>query len=325
MKCEQSSVMDGTPPGKDPIVFAFCISDSYAQHAAVVIASAVETNPEEAFVFHILASTLTDETRAKLSSMEACGRVKVVFHMVDREVFNRFPVPLAYISQEAYYRYLIPELIDAPRVIYSDVDVLMWGPLRPLWETPLSDEQPIAAVRESSEYWPLNPEVWKNYRKAIGMPEGAPYFYSGLLVMDCVRLRAEGAAAKLLEDTAWCAEHLAPEEFTAADQVVINRVFAHHIYELSQAYCVTGHVKAHWKGERLIRHYAGYYEKPWCNVAWNWSWLPYWRTLLKTPYRANAAKFFFNHLWGLVWSVHTKGGKTRGFLFGLRVYKRKAP
>ncbi len=307
----------------DPIVFAFCISDSYAQHSAVVIASILESNPDETFVFHILASHLEEVTKLKLASMEACGRMQVHFHTVDAKIFERFPAPLAYISREAYYRYLIPELIDAPRVIYSDVDVLVWGPVRELWEAPLTDEMPMAAVRDSSDFWPINPEAWQTYRKAIQMPEGAPCFASGLLVMDCERLRAEKAAEKLLNDTAWCIENLPPEVFTAADQVVINRVFARRLYELPLSYCVIDNVKKHWKGPILIRHYAGYYEKPWCNVAWNWEWIPYWKILRKTPYRSRALGFLLRHLWGVVWSVHVKNGTKRAFLFGLRIYKKK--
>ena len=74
----------------------------------------------------------------------------------------------------------------------------------------------------------------------------------------------------------------------------------------------------------VIRHYMGHYEKPWCNVAWNRTWPPYLRFLLRTPWRGEAVRFVLGHLWGLVWSVQTKNGHTRAFLFGLRVFKRAA-
>lgn len=305
----------------DPIIFAFCISDSYAQHAAVVIASALASNPDEQFCFHILSGNLSTETRTKLASMRQDGRVDIVFHDIDRRRFDAFPTPLEYISQETYYRFIIPTLIPG-RVIYSDVDVVIHGPLRELWETPLTDEKPVAAVREISDT--SGQEGWSNYKKAIGLAPDTPYFYAGLLVMDCDRLNKEHIPEAFFSDTEHCVKTLDMNTFSATDQVVINRVLRNRMAELSSDYCVTEtHLRLR-KCNTIIRHYAGYYEKPWCNIAWNWSWGPYWLALLKTPYRSRALGFLLRHLLGIVWSTHTKKGWRRSFLFGIRIRKRKS-
>ncbi len=306
-----------------PIVMAFCISDSYAQHAAVVMASALASNPDEAFAFHIFSGDLSAESQALLKTMEASGRLTIAFHVVDRTLFDAYPIVVEYFSQEIFYRYVIPRYVDAPRAIYSDVDVLICGSLRELWETPLTASHPIAAVREVCD-GPRSTDGWLRYKRGIGLDEDTSFFYSGLLVMDCDQLRKEQAEAALFEDTTWCATHLDAAHFSASDQVVINRVFRNRILDLSVAYCVTDAYKKYWKGETIIRHYAGYYEKPWCNIAWNWYWGPYWLTLLRTPYRKKAWGFLWRHLWALVFSSHVKNGYRRYFLFGLRIYKKRA-
>lgn len=229
---------------------------------------------------------------------------------------------MEHVSREAYFRFRIPEIIDAPRVIYSDVDVLVRGPLRPLWETDLQG-MPLGAVHEPMNFRNPAPEPWLLFRKTVGMKEGNDYFYSGLLLMDCDKLRAEHATARLFEDAALCMKTLPPAFFAASDQVVINRVFQGRIFSLPVRYCMTKPMIDLFPQEPIVfRHYMGYYEKPWRNVAWNRTWFPYLRFLLRTPWRSEAWRFVLSHLWGIVWSVHTKNGKTRAFLFGLRIFKR---
>ena len=309
---------------KDSIHIAFCISDSFARHAAVVIASALVSNPDESLVFHILSGDLSETNQQLLSAMSSVT-CSVVFHHVDRTLFDHYPTPLDYVSQETYYRFLIPELINEKRVIYSDVDVLIYQSLRQLHEMDLQGNA-LAAVREFNESWARETargQIWYAYKQKIGMDPQSVYFYSGLLVMDCDALRSENFTQRCFEDTEVCIKTLDKDTFGASDQVVINRLYEGKITELSPAWCVTDVMKRVYKGETAIRHFAGQYEKPWCNVAWNTSWFAYLKYLLKTPYRREAIGFILGHLWGIIYSSHVKKGVRRSFLFGLRLSKRK--
>lgn len=314
------SEAQGEKSGKPPIEIAFCISDSYARHAGVVIASVLASNPDEPFVFHVLSGDLSEENRGRLSWFERNPRVRLAFHTVKRERFSGLPVLQEHLSEEMYYRFLIPELIPSPRVLYSDVDVLVTGPLRPLWEMNL-EGNPLAAVKEYGEF-NSDSEHWKAYKRAIGLGPGAACFCSGLLLMDCARLREEGAVRVLFAETARCADDLPPRLFAASDQVVINRVFQGRILPLPIAYGMTPMLRRRFPRERIIvHHYMDTYSKPWCTVAWNTSWPRYLRALLCTPWRRDAARFVLGHLVGMIWSTQTKGGYRRSFLFGLRVHK----
>ena len=98
--------------GNDPIVIAFCVSDSFIRHTAVVIASVLASNPGERFVFHVLCGDLSQDSRTRLGAM-AGPRADVVFHDVTSGEAEGCPVLMEHLSREAYFRYLIPELIEA--------------------------------------------------------------------------------------------------------------------------------------------------------------------------------------------------------------------
>lgn len=305
----------------DPIVIAFCISDSYSQHTSVVMTSALHSNPDECFEFHILASNLSGENRTKLAA-SASERCRVVFHEIDRKAFDAYPIHDTLFSLEIYYRFIIHQVVQRPRVIYSDVDVVVMGPLRPLWETDLQGH-PLGAVKEINEL--IREPRWADYKAEIGFDAAYPYFYSGLLLMDCEALRRMKADELLFADTAWCATNFSPDLFAASDQVVINRVFAGKILPLSPAYCVTGPYmkKEYHDGETVIRHYAGAYEKPWCYKAWTLGWLPYYRALKASPYREKARPFFWKHIFANIWTKIDKKGIRKTMLFGIRIRKEK--
>lgn len=310
----------------DAIAIAFCISDSYSQHTSVVMTSALHSNPDEHFEFHILSSGLSEDNRTKLAAT-ACDRAEVIFHEIDRSAFSAYPIHDTLFSLEIYYRYIIHTVVNRARVIYSDVDVIIQGPLRPLWETDLQGN-PLGAVKEINEL--LQEPRWAVYKQRIGFDATYPYFYSGLLLIDCDAMRRMKADELLFADTARCAAEFPPDLFAASDQVVINRVFAGKILPLSPAYCVTELYKKkyYYGGEIVIRHYAGAYEKPWCYKAWTLDWIPYYRALKASPYKQAAPAFLRKHLLANIWTKIDKKGIRKTTLFGIRIRKEtftKAP
>ena len=82
--------MKTQPVKHDPIVIAFCVSDSFIRHTAVVIASILASNPKERFVFHVLCGDLSADNRAKLATMES-EHVSIVCHDVAQEEERALP------------------------------------------------------------------------------------------------------------------------------------------------------------------------------------------------------------------------------------------
>lgn len=292
------------------ISISFSVSDNYSQHLAVAIESMIAANPDADFVFHVLHRNLSEANVAKLAMFgEKRDGTRIVFHKIEPERFEAFPLPaeLEHVTREMYYRYLLPELLaDETRTIYSDIDVMCCGDLRPLWETDLKG-LPLAAVPDDATGWK---------RGLLGLPPGK-YFCSGLLVMDLEAMRKENATRRLFETTA---EHAA--KLSWPDQDAINIAFDGRILELEPKWnCTDG-----WNPfRRDVRqwHFQGFTQKPWCCIWKNVTWPAYLRHLLRTPYRANAAAFVLKHVAGFFWYAYTKNRVRRYLLCGARVWKRR--
>ena len=295
---------------------SFCISDNYAQHLAVVVASMLANTPACDFRFHVLYSALREETVARLKGWaeSSQGRFEFVFHQVDRRHFDAFPLPLEHITQEMYYRYLLPELLtDEARTIYIDVDVLALGDLLPLWQWDLGD-YPLAGTTDLKEDTP----EFRAYKQRLGMRPDAKYFLSGMLVMNLETLRREGFGRKCMENTAKHFDHIA-----WPDQDVINLTMEGRILELPMRFNCVDPKCLPKREQMVVRHFANFSSKPWCCLWKNRTWPGYVRYLRQTPYRDQTWRFLWAHLCGFFYFRYTKKGYDRVLICGVRVYKRK--
>lgn len=298
---------------KESISMAFSVSDNYSCHLAVVLASVLSNNPGTRFVFHVLHRNLSAENQAMLKKFEKAWPVSSVrFHLVEEASFARFPVPkeLEHVTQEMYYRYILPEAVpECPRMIYTDVDILCVGNLRPLWETDLEGNV-LAAVSEG--------EDGEFKKKLLGLTGGAPYVNSGVLVMDLERMRAENATEKLFSNTLKYAGRIA-----WPDQDVINITFRDRILVIEPIWNGFNVTDPEMKKRVVIRHFANATQKPWCNIWKNTTWLSYLEYLRISPYRAESWRFVWGHIKGFFFFKYTKKGVTRYLVCGIRVWRRK--
>ncbi len=305
-KSETASAM------KDPISVSFSVSDNYSQHLAVVLASFLINNPGSRFVFHVLHRNITEENQARIRELEQTyHNCAIRFHPIDASVFEKFPIPkeLEHVTQEMYYRYILPDILgEENRTIYSDVDVLCVGDVRALWDVDLEGNV-LAAVSEGE-----NGEFKK---KLIGLTGDAPYFYSGLLVLDLDRMRAENSSRILMENTVKYAGRIA-----WPDQDVINITFRDRILQLESRWDGINIRYSPFRGDIVIWHFPGALLKPWCNIWKNTTWPIYLKYLLKSPYRDNAWRFVWGHVKGFFYFRYTKKGVTRYLVCGIRVWRR---
>jgi lipopolysaccharide biosynthesis glycosyltransferase len=298
---------------REMISMSFSVSDNYSQHLAVVLASVLFNNPHSRFVFHVLHRNISDENQSRIRELERIYlNCEIRFHLIDDSRFEKFPIPmeLEHVTQEMYYRYLLPEILEnEDRTIYSDVDVLCVGNLMPLWKKDLK-ENVLAAVSEG--------EAGESKKKLIGLTGNAPYFNSGLLVMDLAAMRCESATEVLMANTVEYACRIA-----WPDQDIINITFRDRILELSpvwNAFNITG---GKMKKNVVIHHFANASQKPWCNIWKNCSWPLYLRYLRRSPYRENAFHFVWGHIKGFFFFKYTKKQVTRYLVCGIRVWRRR--
>ena len=296
-----------------PISLSFCVNDAYAQHLAVVMASVLVNNPDSRFVFHVLHRDISKESQARVKELECMyPHCEVRFHKIDASCFDRFPIPvdLEHVTQEMYYRYILPNVLNTEdRTIYSDVDVLCVGDLRPLWGIDLNGNL-VAAVSEG--------EAGEFKKRLIGLTDNIPYFYSGLLVMDLAALRAGLYPQKLMENTLRLANKL-----IWPDQDVINITMHGRILQLSSEWDGINVCYSPFRKGIVIWHFPGMLLKPWCNIWKNTTWPIYLKYLLRSPYRRNATRFVLGHIGGFFFFKYTKKQVTRYLLCGIRVWKKR--
>jgi lipopolysaccharide biosynthesis glycosyltransferase len=297
---------------KPPISMSFSVSDNYSQHLAVVLTSFLANNPGSRFVFHVLHRNISEENQLRIRELEEMyPNGRIYFHLVDATLFESFPIPkeLEHVTKEMYFRYALPDILqDEKRTIYSDVDVLCVGDVRPLWEIDLNDCV-IGAVSER--------EAGEFKKELLGLTGDAPYFNSGMLVMDLDVMRAECSSAVLMENTVKYADRIA-----WPDQDVINITFRNRILELPFIWNCFVSVAAALKEKVVIWHFANFTQKPWCNIWKNTTWPIYLKYLLKSSYSNNAWLFVWGHIKGFFFFKYIKKHVTRYLICGIRVWKR---
>jgi lipopolysaccharide biosynthesis glycosyltransferase len=195
--------------------------DAYAVPLTVAALSAA-VHTREPLTVHVLDGGLTGASRRWIGT-SLRPVVQVQFHRPPAELLARLPLsrdPWAtHISRAMHLRLfaarLLPERCE--RALYLDADVLVLGDLGPLWRTRM-DGALAAAVRDK-------------FVPCIGAAVGlaglpwlaglgrAPYFNSGMLLLDLRRWREEDVTDRLLRVLA---EH--GDRFSYPDQDALNAV-----------------------------------------------------------------------------------------------------
>ncbi|HEY0974507.1 MAG TPA: FkbM family methyltransferase [Solimonas sp.] len=283
----------------DPIHVACSCDQNYLADAAVMLRSLFVENPDEAFVVHFMY-----DQRLPLAERDALGALCTEFGhrfaplLMGEELKDVFPFMGRFGGFNAWYRVLLPHLLpELPKILYLDVDLLIVGRVRELWEWPL-DGKCVAAVTN-----PLFDYMVERVRADLGVPDGDSYFNSGVLLMDLDALRRERAVEQVV---AFIQEERAPMPW--ADQEPLNAVLHARrvrlppkwnampsMWELDWRY-----LPKSWTDEQRIEardrpsivHFLGPY-KPW-----------HYRNL--SPYRAR----YFEHLRHTRWKDRARVGAT---------------
>src|SRR5690606_22778049 len=126
-----------------------------------------------------------------------------------------------WISQAAYLKLLAPGLLPsgAARVIVLDADVIVQSDLQPLWAAPMGDRLLLAVQDFGCPYVSCSFGI-RRYRE-LGLEADAPYFNSGVMLLDLERWRAEEMASRSLQ---YLDSHAA--ELRCHDQEALNAVAA---------------------------------------------------------------------------------------------------
>jgi lipopolysaccharide biosynthesis glycosyltransferase len=167
------------------------VDHAFSSQLAAALASlrASQVEPYEVIVLH---GGLDEALRARIAGDGPVRWVEVPAADVSGLPFA------GHVSPAATFRIplarLLPEAL--PRVLYLDVDVVVRHPLGPLWRTELAGRG-AAAVRDAGIPWAGSPGAlpWRELR----LPPTAPYFNSGVLLVDLEAWRRRDVPALVHE------------------------------------------------------------------------------------------------------------------------------
>jgi lipopolysaccharide biosynthesis glycosyltransferase len=201
----------------NPVVIALASNERYFPGLYCAVASALGHMATGRRVdVRVLDGGISQSSRNILSRLAErfAQLVRLEFVPVDDSVFRGAMLGPCK-SHMCYCRILLPRLLNVPRLIYLDCDVLVFRDLSELFDHPLSSGKILAAVRDS-ETLSLG-EDSRIAADAMKLPAQGAYFNSGVLLMNLDEIRKQNFLERSLEFLqTWSGRH------RFADQFAIN-------------------------------------------------------------------------------------------------------
>jgi len=244
-------------PAADPSdpIHLLCAADArYGGYAGIMLASVLRANPDEVFEIHLLSDGMRAGDRRKLAALVARAGSRLTVYDVAARLAGYSDGVGNHLSRTAYARLLITDLLPASlsRILYLDCDIICTGALRPLWALAAAIPLLGAVADRTGERW----------KARLGLPADAPYFNSGVLLINLAAWRERDIAGKII---AWMSAN--PDKLALADQDAINACLCGAITPLSDCWNLqigldSGPLPAVRLNEAVLLHYTSAH-KPW--------------------------------------------------------------
>jgi lipopolysaccharide biosynthesis glycosyltransferase len=213
----------------EPVVFALASNERYFPGLYCAVASALShLGAAREVDLKVLDGGISRTSRDNLLRLiDRVGEaVRLEFVAVDPSVFSgatRGPGK----SHMTYCRILLPHLLDVPRLIYLDCDVLVFRDVSELFDLELACGKVIAAVRDSETS--SLAEDSRIIADAMRLPAEGAYFNSGVILMNLKALREQHFFQRSIEFlNIWSAN------YRFWDQSAINFLLHGQIHELPE-------------------------------------------------------------------------------------------
>ena len=207
------------------IQLAFSFDQNYIKPFFVLLTSIFANNSQESFHFHVVLTNATPAEKANISDFVRVNNSQITFYHIEVEYVRSFaPVSERY-GLATFYRLLLPSMLPAEvgRFIYLDIDIVVVGKLRELYETSMGDI-PVAAVAEPVDY----------ARPDLGLLTVGEYFNAGVLLINLSAWQQQRIADKAI---AFLKEF--PNKAIYLDQDALNAVLVHNWLLLDEKFNFT--------------------------------------------------------------------------------------
>jgi lipopolysaccharide biosynthesis glycosyltransferase len=186
-------------------------------------------------------------------TLDRCARPYELVEIrgADTKVFSR--LRLFHGTHAAYYRLLLPDFIAEKRFLYLDTDTVTSVDVSPVFDLDMGGS-PLGVVLDGVVKWSLDCDVYL----AHGANPDDAAFNSGVMLFDVEQWKAQHCFARAIEFA-----NANPDCLLAADQTLLNILFAKQCYRLSRKFNVklSTVVRAPLQ-DKGIYHFVGS-PKPW--------------------------------------------------------------
>jgi lipopolysaccharide biosynthesis glycosyltransferase len=195
------SMIQLTEPGlfsMEPVVLALASNERYFPGLYCAIASALSHMARGRTVdLQVLDGGISQTSKNILSRLTGrFGSIRLQFKPIDTSIFRSTTLGPGR-SHMAYSRILLPRVLDVPRLIYLDCDVLVFRDLSELFDRKLSPGKILAAVRDS-ETLSLGDDS-RTVADAMKLPAEGAYFNSGVMLMNLDEFRKQNFLERSLK------------------------------------------------------------------------------------------------------------------------------
>ncbi|PYJ30241.1 MAG: hypothetical protein DME90_03685 [Verrucomicrobia bacterium] len=182
----------------EPVVIALASNEPYFPGLCCAVVSALSHLDSTREVdFKVLDGGLSPESRSALSRLiEKFGECRLEVVTVDPSVFSKATLGPGK-SHMTYCRTLLPQVLNVPRLIYLDCDVLVFRDLAKLFDLELPPGKVLAAVPDSET--PTLEDDSRAIAAAMGLPADGHYFNAGVVLLNLDELRKQNFTKRSLE------------------------------------------------------------------------------------------------------------------------------
>ncbi|MFV0616587.1 glycosyltransferase family 8 protein [Megasphaera sp. WILCCON 0056] len=200
----------------EKITLVLAADNKYAQHLAVACASILKnaSHPEK-ICFYILEDAILTENKNRIMQTVRNLKGEIRFISVDSKGIHGFTS--GHISKAAYLRLTIDQVLPGTvtKVIYFDTDLVVLDDVEKLWNLSL-EGKPLGAV---CDFGIMKSKRMRRQKfETLGLPEGDPYFNSGVLIMDLQQWRQKRYGSLVIGT-------VTRHAFRHHDQDGLNKVF----------------------------------------------------------------------------------------------------
>lgn len=247
--------------------------DRYAQHLGIAITSILANRqPGRKIIFHILDGGMSEINKEKINSLVYDG-IEIKFIQVNQSIFDQFP-EMRHLKKATYYRLVAPSIINAPKLLYLDCDLIVCADIQPLYDLPLKG-MVVGAAREISE---------KYVRQYFFRPIDS-YFNAGVMLIDTEKWRRQKVWKRALD---FLNEPMSDRKIKYADQDILNHLLEHNWLDIGRKYNfqLDRFQKMSAETDYAIIHFVGSL-KPW-HYMYDNAFGPYYQQYLgKSPWKEN--------------------------------------